>query len=172
MRRLLFLVICVAIVASNASAGPTGTTARYTCGAKKMTFYFWPQGHHAVPSLRFSEFTTPHLEAYTSAGSFKAFVDANGSAELRPGVQVSSADLPARWTGDAEDDHDDAHRQLLIPRGRRPEGEQGRRGRLLIATIGHTAKLAGWPPSGRPDRGSPSTTRYCRTSPARRRLSR
>jgi hypothetical protein len=166
VRRLLFLVICVGIVASNASAGPTGTTARYTCGAKKMTFYFWPQGHHAVPSLRFSEFTTPHLEAYTSSGSFHAFVDAKGALSYAKACK-RVADLPARWTG--------ATRKTItttlivncsFPAAAELKASKAAGGGLLIATIGHTTKLAVL--ASLRSAGSRLTfdTRYCRTSPA------
>ncbi|HWQ02406.1 MAG TPA: hypothetical protein VN449_09860, partial [Gaiellaceae bacterium] len=77
-RRWLALVVCVGVVVLSTSAAPAGTlspgsAARYSCGAKAMKFYFWPQGHQAVPSVKFPPYAPPHLEAYTAAGVYDAF---------------------------------------------------------------------------------------------------
>lgn len=106
MRRLLALVALLGLVAvSVASAAPSGpassaapaaAAARHVCGSRNMTFYFWPQGHQAVPSVKFPAFPTPHMEAYTAAGVYNAFVDSNGALSYAKACRAVP-DLPARW---------------------------------------------------------------------------
>ena len=41
--------------------------ARVDCGAKALTFLFWPQGHNAIPSIGFPSYPPPHMEVYKPA---------------------------------------------------------------------------------------------------------
>jgi hypothetical protein len=100
-RRWLALVVCVGVVVLSTSAAPAGThsagtASRFACGAKAMMFYFWPQGHQVVPSVKFSAYPIPHMEAYTAAGVYDAFVDSNGS--LNAAKQCKQVgNLPSKW---------------------------------------------------------------------------
>jgi hypothetical protein len=67
--RIALAAIVIAAAASAASAAPAGerTIARVDCGAKALTFLFWPQGHNAIPSIGFPSYPPPHMEVYTPA---------------------------------------------------------------------------------------------------------
>ena len=142
MRRLILLAVCIGLIASPASAGSKAPSARYACGAKKMTFYFWPQGHNAVPSLKFPAFTTPHLEAYTSGGPFDAFVDANGALSYAKACK-KVGDLPARWTRGVK--RTTTTTTLVVnctfPAAADLKASKAGAGGLMIVTLGHTTTL-------------------------------
>lgn len=142
MRPLILLTLCIGLIASPASAGSKAPSARYACGAKKMTFYFWPQGHNAVPSLKFPAFTTPHLEAYTTGGPFDASVDANGSFGYAKACK-KVADLPARWPRGVK--RITTTTTVLVnctfPAAADLKASKVGAGGLLIATLGHTTTL-------------------------------
>jgi hypothetical protein len=167
MRRLILLAVCIGLVASPASAGSKTASARYACGAKKMTFYFWPQGHNAVPSLNFPAFTTPHLEAYTSGGPFDAFVDANGALSYAKACK-KVGDLPARWTRGVK--RTTTTTTLVVnctfPAAADLKASKVGAGGLMIVTLGHTTKLVVM--AAIKATGSTITydNRYCRTRAA------
>src|SRR5262245_7721321 len=100
-RRRLALAVCLGVVVLSTSAAPAGThssgaTDRYKCGAKAMTFYFWPQGHQVVPSLKFPAFLNPHIEAYAAAGTQHGFADSTGAFSFaKTCKQVGN--LPSKW---------------------------------------------------------------------------
>ena len=131
-----------------------------------MTFYFWPQGHDAVPSLKFPAFKPPHLEAYTTGGPFDAFVDASGALSYAKACK-KVADLPARWAGPKRKT---IATTLIVncsfPAAADLKASKAAGGGLLIATIGHTTKLVVL--ASLRAAGSKLTydIRYCRTSPA------
>jgi hypothetical protein len=73
---------CVAAVLASASAAGAATT-RVNCSKKDVTVFFWPHGHHSIPSLGFPEFLLPHLEVYRSGSAYPnanelALVQADG----------------------------------------------------------------------------------------------
>jgi hypothetical protein len=75
MRRLLLLLLLLATVALavtfSASSARSAARARVTCGAKALTFLFWPDGHNAIASINFQSFPYPHMEVYKpAAGTF------------------------------------------------------------------------------------------------------
>lgn len=88
MRRLLLIVLLLTTVALavtfSASSAPGAARARVTCGAKALTFLFWPDGHNAIPSINFPSFPYPHMEVYKPAAG--AFPDPNqvGIIEFTP----------------------------------------------------------------------------------------
>jgi hypothetical protein len=167
MRRLILLAVCIGLVASPASAGSKAPSARYACGAKKMTFYFWPQGHNAVPSLNFPAFSTPHLEAYTTGGPFDVSVDANGAFGYAKACK-KAADLPARWPRGVK--RTTTTTRLVVncsfPAAADLKASKVGAGGLLIVTLGHTTKLVVM--AAIKATGSTITydNRYCRTRAA------
>jgi hypothetical protein len=77
MQRLLRIAVVSAVVAATASAAIAAPAheqrsgAWEDCGAKALTFLFWPQGHNAIPSINFPSYPYPHMEVYkTAAGTF------------------------------------------------------------------------------------------------------
>jgi hypothetical protein len=167
MRRLIVLAVCIGLVASPASAGSKAASARYACGAKKMTFYFWPQGHNAVPSLNFPAFATPHLEAYTTGGPFDASVDANGAFGYAKACK-KVGDLPARWVRGVK--RTTTTTTVVVnctfPAAADLKASKAGAGGLLIVTLGHTTKLVVM--AAIKTTGSTITydNRYCRTRAA------
>lgn len=142
MRRLILLAVCIGLVASPASAGSKAPSVRYACGAKKMTFYFWPEGHNAVPSLKFPAFPTPHLEAYTTGGPFDASVDANGAFGYAKACK-KVGDLPARWPRGVKRTTTTTTVLLncTFPAAADLKASKVGAGGVLIVTLGHTTKL-------------------------------
>lgn len=71
---LIFLAVPVHAVAPSSKA---------TCGNKKASFLFWPNGHGQIDSAGFPEYRTPHLEVYPGFHS-KTFPPAT-NANAEPG---------------------------------------------------------------------------------------
>jgi hypothetical protein len=88
----------VVLSTSAAPAGThsPGTASRYKCGARAMMFYFWPQGHQLVPSVKFTAYPLPHMEAYTATGVFDAFVHSNGAMNVAKACK-QVGNLPSKW---------------------------------------------------------------------------
>jgi hypothetical protein len=59
--------LLVVAAASASASARDHAGARVDCGAKALTFLFWPQGHHAIPSIGFPEYLPPHMEVYKKA---------------------------------------------------------------------------------------------------------
>ena len=131
-----------------------------------MTFYFWPQGHQAVPSVKFPAYTTPHVEAYTSAGAYNAFVDSNGALNYAKACRTVP-DLPARW---ASTKRKTIATTLVVlcrfPAAAELKATKAGSGGVMAVTSGHTSQLVLL--GNLKTTGSTLTfdTRYCRTAPA------
>jgi hypothetical protein len=74
-------------LAATAPSPAAGGTQEAQCGAKADSFLFWPHGHPAIPSIKFPNFRTPHLELYQGVhrASFPdaaedAYIDSTGAA--------------------------------------------------------------------------------------------
>ena len=69
---IVALAVAVGVGVSTTSASLTHATsaARVNCRSAKLTFFFWPGGHNAVPSINFPSFPYPHLELYKSANTY------------------------------------------------------------------------------------------------------
>jgi hypothetical protein len=105
MRRLVLLAVfvggAIATTAAVAPAKSTHTDVRGVCNAKGVDFYFWPQGHPAIPAINFPAFATPHLELYkardvSNAGQL-GYVDARngGLAASCGGIADTALTIPA-----------------------------------------------------------------------------
>jgi hypothetical protein len=100
---LLALLVMLGHAATTAGAAPTDRVKGVaTCGsATTWTFLFWPNGHPAIPSVKFPKFARPHLEAYRGAGrrypgsGLGGFVSTNGGGFAKTCRQVRG---PARTT--------------------------------------------------------------------------
>ena len=170
-RRSLALLVALGIVVLSASAAPAGTgsqstAARYNCGGKKMLFYFWPQGHQAVPSIKFTPYTTPHMEAYSQSGAFYAFADANGQMSFaKTCTQVGN--LPSRWASAKRKTITTTMEVLCtFPVAGELNAAKVGPGGVMSVTLGHSTKqvLVG----NLRATGSTITfdTRFCHTAPA------
>ena len=96
------LVLAVALAAIAAAPAGASQTQRIACVVRALDFYFWPQGHPAIPALGFPEFPTAHLEVYTAApagrlGRQLAYVSAT-DFKLVQGCPEKGA-TATRWDG-------------------------------------------------------------------------
>ena len=66
---LALVTVGLAVLAGSVSASGT-RQARATCGVRSLTFFFWPNGHNAVPSINFPAFPYPHMEVYKSGAAY------------------------------------------------------------------------------------------------------
>ena len=106
-----------------------------------MTFYFWPQGHQAVPSVKFPAYTTPHMEAYTAAGVYNAFVDSNGALSYAKACHTAG-DLPARWSSTKRTTIATTMVvQCRLPAIAELKASKVGTGGLMVVTADHTANL-------------------------------
>ena len=165
MRRLLVAAGVVSIAASTAAASPTGTVARYNCGAKAMTFYFWPQGHAAIPSIGFPEFLTPHLEAYVTGGPQVGYVDFKGGNGFAKSCK-KKADLAAHFAGAKKTIAKTMLVKCTLPAAAELSTVKSAGGYSMLVAVGHTARLAA--SVTMKSTGSKLTydPHLCRTSPA------
>ena len=129
-------------------------------------FYFWPQGHQLVPSVKFSAYPLPHMEAYTAAGVYDAFVDSNGA--LNAAKQCKQVgNLPSKW---ASTKRKTITTTMILRCAFPAAGELNvakvAAGGLMSVTLGHTTKQV--VQGNVKTTGSSLTfdTRFCRTAPA------
>lgn len=156
----------LALFAASAGAGPTATTARTNCGAKRLTLYFWPQGHPAIPSIGFEEFKTPHLEVYTSGGKQIGYVDSTGVSSFAKGCK-HAAELPLHWDGKKQKSI--AQTMLVkcsLPAAAEMKGSKAHGGGALTIAAGHTTKEVVSVSMGAGGSKLTYDTRYCKTSAA------
>jgi hypothetical protein len=95
-------VLATALVATAiAPAKSNQTTLRGACSAKGVDFFFWPQGHPAIPAIGFPAFAPAHLELYKSRDVSNpaqlAYVDARngGLASSCTAATDTALTLPA-----------------------------------------------------------------------------
>ena len=170
-RRRLALVACVGVVVLSTSAAPAGThststASRYKCGAKAMMFYFWPQGHQLVPSVKFTAYPVPHMEAYTAAGVFDAFVDSEGAMNVAKACK-QVGNLASKW---ASTKRKTISTTMIVnctfPAAAELNVTKTGAGGALTVTLGHTTKQV---LQGNLKTSGSSLTydaRFCRTAPA------
>ena len=131
-----------------------------------MTFYFWPQGHPAIPSIGFPAFATPHVEMYTAAGKQVGYLDSTGAQSFSKTCK-HTADQPARWSGGSPKTISST---MLVNCTFKvvPEMKAAKSGGggLLTVTLGHTTTTV--LTASMKATGSKLTydSRYCKTTPA------
>ena len=170
-RRWPALIVCLGVVVLSTSAAPAGThspgtASRYKCGARAMTFYFWPQGHQLVPSLKFPAFPTPHMEAYAATGAQHGFVDSTGALSFaKTCKQVGN--LPSKW---ASTKRKTIRTTMILnctfPAVAELNAAKTGAGGVMTVMLGHTTKQV--VQGTLKTTGSTLTydTRFCRTAPA------
>ena len=132
-----------------------------------MTFYFWPQGHPAIPSINFPAFATPHLEAYTSAGKAVGFVDATGAQSFSKTCK-QARDLPARFAATTKRATISSTMQVncSFPAAAEMKATKVPSGSLLTVTLGHTSNLVLLASIKAAGSTLTYATRYCKTTAA------
>jgi hypothetical protein len=171
VRRGIALVVCLGVMALSTSAAPAetlspGGAARYSCGAKAMKFYFWPQGHQAVPSVKFPPYASPHIEAYAASGAQHGFVDSNGALSFaKTCKQVGN--LPSKWASTKRKTITTTMvLNCVFPAVAELNAAKVAAGGVMMVTLGHTTKQV--VQGNLKATGSTLTfdTRFCRTAAA------
>jgi hypothetical protein len=106
-----------------------------------MTFYFWPQGHPAIPSIGFPEFLTPHLEAYVNGGPQVGYVDSKGASSFAKSCK-KKAGLAAHFTGPKKTITKTMLVKCKLPAAAELTTVKAAGGLSMLVVVGHTTRLA------------------------------
>jgi hypothetical protein len=131
-----------------------------------MKFYFWPQGHQAVPSVKFPPYAPPHIEAYAASGAQHGFFDSNGALSFaKTCKQVGN--LPSKWASTKRKTITTTMvLNCVFPAVAELNAAKVAAGGVMMVTLGHTTKQV--VQGNLKATGSTLTfdTRFCRTAAA------
>ena len=91
--------------------------------------------------MKFPAYPTPHMEAYTAAGVYNAFVDSSGALSYAKACRTA-ADLPARWSSTKRTTITTTMVvQCRLPAVAELKASKVGTGGLMVVTAGHTTNL-------------------------------
>jgi hypothetical protein len=101
VQRVWLPILVGALTAVAATASPAAQARRVVCGGKALDFYFWPQGHPAIPKIGFPAFAPPHMEIYRGGSVANnaelAYIGTSSAAFAKSCRPVG--DMVTKWGG-------------------------------------------------------------------------